>query len=154
MSGEVVHARVSAVKEIANGIATYGRSLNAAVTSARADLNATGAEFQAAVAGSQRGLAAAERRTDAASDALACCRERCEPLQQELAEAKVAQDEARRRHERNRQAQAEFDRVASELISSMGATRIAAETMVPKARQHVQEYAETLTNYLRSRARR
>jgi hypothetical protein len=36
----------------------------------------------------------------------------------------------------------------------MGATRIAAETMVPKARQHVQEYAETLTNYLRSRARR
>ena len=150
MSGDVIHARVSAVREIAHGLASYGRSLTAALASARADLNGAGAQFQSAVADSQRRLAAAERRTAAAAAALARCRERCEPLQRELAEATVAQDEARRRHARNRQAQAQFDRIAAELISSMGTARTAAETMVPSARQHIQEYAEVLTGYLKT----
>jgi len=150
MSGDVIHARVSAVKEIAHGVASYGRSLTAALASARADLNGAAAEFQAAVADSQRRVAAADRRTEAPAAALARCREGCEPLQRQLAEAKVAQDEARRRHERNRQAQAQFDRAAAELISSMGTARTAAEGMVPSARQHIQDYAEILTSYLKT----
>ena len=150
MSSGLIKARVSAVQEVAHGISSYGRSLTAALASARADLNRTGAEFQSALANSQRKLQAAERRTEMAQAELARCREGCEPLQRALAECRVAQDLAKRDHERNLQAQARFDRAAAELLSSMRTVQTSAETIVPTARQHVQEYAEKLAAYLKT----
>lgn len=150
MGDEAIHARVSAVKEIGHGVASYGRSLTATLSTARAGLNRAGAEFQTAVADSQRRLTAAQRRTEMAAAALARCRKGCEPLQREVAEVRVAEDEARRRHQRNRQAQAKFDRVAAELHTSMRTVQAAAETTVPSGRQHIQEYAEILTGYLKT----
>ena len=149
MSGELVHARVSAVKEISHGVASYGRSLTAVITSAHTDLNRAAAGFQVAVAHSQRQLDAAEQRTEAARAALERCIENCAPLEQELAAATVARNLAQDRHAKNLAAHAEFNRVASEILSSMRRVQTSAEAIVPVGRQHIQEYAEILTDYLK-----
>lgn len=150
MSGDVIHARVSAVKEIGHGVASYGTALSGALASARADLNRAAAEFQLVIADSQRRVSAAEHGTEMAAAALARCRERCEPLQRDLAEAKVAQQEAKRRHERNRHAQTSFERISAELYSSMRTVQTDAEKLVPAGRQRIEEYAEILTSYLKT----
>src|SRR3954469_11102317 len=101
MSGEAINARVNAVNELNHGVATYAKSLAAALSSARRDINRAGAEFQLVLADSRQKLRAAQRRTEMATAALAACREGCAPLEHELAAARVAQNEAERRLERN-----------------------------------------------------
>lgn len=150
MENDAIRARVSAVKRMAHGVASYGRSQDAACTSARGDLNRAAAEFQSAVADSQRRLNAAHHRTDMAAADLAGCRENCEPLRRQLAEAQVAEQEAARRHQASQRALARFERASAELRSSMGIAQAAAQQLVPAARAHIQEYAEILTDYLRT----
>lgn len=150
MSGNEVHARVTAVTEIGHGLASYGKGFAAVLASARRDVNRCQAEFQLAVADSQRHYRAAERRTGMAAAALAQCSEGCGALERDLAEARVAEQEAQRGVERTRQAQARFDRAAAELYSSMRTIEATANEAVASGRKFVQEYAETLTDYLKT----
>jgi len=148
MDNDAIRARVSAVREMAHAVTSYGRSLNAALTSARADLNRAGAEFQTAVADSQRHLNAAHRRREMAAAELGRCRENCEPLRRQLAEAQVAEQEAARGHQANQRAVSRFDQVSAELLSAIRTAEATAEDLIPAARAHIQEYAEILTDYL------
>lgn len=150
MENDAIRARVGAVKEMAHAVASYGRSLNAAVSSAKADLNRAAAEFQTAVADSQRKLSAARRRREMAATELDRCRENCEPLRRQLAEAQVAEQEAARQHQDNQRALSRFDQLSAELLSSVRTAETHAESLIPGARAHIQEYAEILTDYLRT----
>ena len=78
------------------------------------------------------------------------CRENCEPLRRQLAEAQVAEQEAARRHQGNQRALSRFDQVSAELLSSMRTAEATAEDLIPAGRAHIQEYAEILTDYLRT----
>lgn len=149
MPTELVRARVSAIAELGHGVASYGKSLAAALASARADINRAQSEFQDGVADSGRGLRLAERQTEIARAQLAACLEGCEGIRRALAHCLAAQGSAKRRHERNLQAQARFERAAADLHSSMRSVEGSAETIVPTARRHIQEYAQTLTAYLK-----
>jgi chromosome segregation ATPase len=150
MSSEAIHARVSAVNELNHGLATYAKSLAAALSSARGDVNRAGGELQLVVADSQQKLRAAQRRTEMAAAALAACSEGCASLAQELAAARVAQQDAERRLERNRQAQARFERAWNELRPTMVAVEASAAEIVPAGRKYIREYAEILTDYLKT----
>jgi chromosome segregation ATPase len=150
MADDLIHARVSAVKEIEHGLTSYGKSLNAALASARTDVNRAQAEFQLAVVDSQRRLLAAERRTEMAAADLARCREGCEALEQALARARVEQQEAKRRADGNRQAQARFERASTDLYSTLRTIETSANELVPAGRKFVKEYAEMLTEYLKT----
>lgn len=150
MQNDAIRARVGEVKEMAHAVASYGRSLDAALSSARADLNRAAAQFQAGVADSQRKLGAARRRREMAAAELDRCRENCEPLRRQLAEAQVAEQEAARQHESNQRALSRFHQVSAELLSSMRTAETNAEALIPAARAHLQEYAEILTDYLRT----
>lgn len=150
MAEDLIHARVSAVKEIGHGLASYGKSVGAALSSARTDVNRAQAEFQLAVADGQRRLLAAERRTEMAAAELARCRDGCGALEKDLATARVAEQEAQRRVVRNRQAQARFERASTDLYSTLRTIEQSANEMVPAGRKFVQEYAEMLTAYLKT----
>ena len=150
MTDEVVRARVSAVKEIGNGLGSYGKSLNAALASARADLNRAGADFQLAVADSQRALLAAERRAEMARAELARCQEGCADLERQHAAARVAQQTAEKRHETNKKAQARFDRTAADLASTLRTIETSANELVPGGRKFIVDYAEILSSYLKT----
>lgn len=150
MADGLVHARVGAVNEIGHGLASYGKATAAALSSARTDLNRAQAEFQLAVADSQRQLRAAERRTEMAAAALARCREGCGGLAQALARAQAEQQAAQRRHERKCQAQARFERAAADLSSTLRTIEASAGELLPAGRAFVQEYAQMLTEYLKT----
>ena len=148
MSDDVVKARVKAVEVVNSSLGSYGRAVAAALASARGDLNRAQAEFQLALVESQRVLRTAQNRVAMAAAALARCRENCGELERELAQARVVEQEAVRRLERNRQAEARFSRAVSELYSSIRTVEAAANDSVPAGRRFVREYAETLTKYL------
>lgn len=150
MSPDPVNARVSAVKLLGHGVASYGKALDAALASARADANAAQAEFQIAVATSQRKLADSQRRLEMARAELARCTEGCETLERAVAEAQVMTSMAKRDHEGNQQAQARCEQVVGDLLSSIRVAAASAEEKVPAASQHIREYAQTLSNYLRT----
>jgi chromosome segregation ATPase len=145
-----VHARVSAVKEIHHGLASYDRAFATALSSARADVNRAHAEMQLVVADSQRQLLAAERRTAMAQAELARCQEGCGALEQAVARARVQQADAQRRLERNRKAQAHLERAVAELSSTIRAVEASTGELVPAGRKFVQGYAEILSEYLAS----
>jgi hypothetical protein len=143
-----VQARVQAVKDLAHGLATYERALGAAVASARSDINRAGAEFQVAVADSYRRLNAATHRVEGLRMDLARCERGCEGIASALGRAEVERQECERRVARNRQAEAQFHRTASELLSSLSAVRSAADATIPAGREAIRDYAEILTDYL------
>ena len=143
-----VQARIKAVKDLAHGLATYERALDTAVASARSDLNRASAEFQVAVADSYRRLNAATHRVEGLRLELARCRAGCEGIASALARAELERQDCERRLAGNRQAEARFERAASELQSSLGAVRSAADGTIPAGREAIRDYAEILTDYL------
>jgi chromosome segregation ATPase len=147
---EAVRARVGAVRELGNGLGTYAKSLTTAVASARADLNRAGAEFQLAVADSQRALLAAERRAEMARMELARCQEGCGDLERQYAAARAAVQMAQKRHETSKKAQARFDRAAADLASVLRTTETSANELIPGGRKFIVDYGEILSSYLKT----
>jgi hypothetical protein len=149
MSDGLVRARMRAVVEVNHGLSAYGRAVDQACGSARSDLTATAAQFQAAVADRQRLLAQATQRREMIAAALRQCRENCEPIAQDLARAQVIEQDAQGAFARSKQAQARFERIANELRSSLQTFEQSVTQLVPAGRSFVGDYAESLEAYLR-----
>lgn len=149
--GDEVDVRVRAVNELNHGVRSYGRSVEQAVASARSDLNATGAEFQAAVANTDRRRIAARHRVDSAADELDGCREGCEPLVRALAEARAGLQLAENDHSKNLAGQRQFEQIARDTLGDLSASSSRAEQVVSRGTARLREYAEILDEYLRKK---
>jgi hypothetical protein len=145
-----VHARVAAVRALADGLTTYQRAFEAAIASARSDLARAQAELQASTALSQTAFDRAAREEQARRAEL----DRSERgpdrdgLAQVHARAVVARDEAARRWERHKQALAKVERAGADLLSTLRAVEASSSQAIPRGRAHVQKYAAILEQYL------
>jgi hypothetical protein len=145
----LIHARVSAVQSIEHGLASYGRSTAQVVASARADLTKVVLEVQTARVASERRHNDAVRKREGAAAAAASCQENCGPLREALARAMVVEQEAQRDRDRHRQAEDQIQRLASELLSSLGTFEQSVLELVPRGRAFTADYARSLSDYLR-----
>jgi chromosome segregation ATPase len=148
LSGEV-RARLQAVKDIGHGVDAYGRAVARTVAGAQSDLTAAAAEFQVALATTQRRLSDATRRCEAAAADLAACQEGCGPLQQALAQARFAEDRARDEHDHNRQACAQLEELTTRLRMSLRQSATEIEQKVPPARRQIASYGQAIADALR-----
>ena len=150
MAGDVIHARVMAVRDLSHGVAAYGRGVETALQAARSALNNTSTHFETAVVRSEQRWRVAQRATAQARAALAACVEGCGGLAAAVARCQAAEVAAQRTHDRNRRARERFDRAASELLSSMRAVEASTTARATPARRDIQMYAETLSAYLQT----
>lgn len=150
MAGEV-DVRVRAVNELNHGVRSYGRSVEQVVASARSELNATGAEFQAAVANTDRRRIAARHRVDSAVAELDGCREGCEPLVRAVAEARAGLQLAENDHSKNLAAQSQFEQIARDTLGELATSSARAEQVVARGTARLREFAEILAEYLRKK---
>lgn len=144
-----VEARVAAVRALADGLTTYQRHFEAALASARSDLNRAQADFQVSTARSQTAFENAAREAEARRLELDRCRENCEGLARAYRQAVVVRDECRRRWEKHKQAAAKVERAAADLLSTMRTIESSSGQAVPRGRKHIEEYSVILNQYLR-----
>jgi|GEM_PF-5010165 len=143
-----VEARVAAVKTLAAGLTTYERGFEAALASARSDINRAQAEFQQATARCQTAFDRAAREAEARKAELDRCRENCDGLARAYSRAVVLRDECKRRWEKHRQALAKVEASAGDLLSTMRTVEASSGQAIPRGRGHIQEYARILEGYL------
>ena len=143
-----VHARVSAVRTLADGLTTYQRGFEAALSSARSGVTRAQADLQVATARSQAEFDRAAREAQARKAELEQCRENCQAAAQAHARTVVARDQAQRRWERHKQALARVERAAAELRSTLRAIEASSGQAIPRGRSHIQQYAAILEQYL------
>jgi hypothetical protein len=143
-----VEARVAAVRMVSDGLTTYERGFEAAVASARSDLNRAQAEFQQATARSQTAFDRAAREAEARKLELDRCQANCDELARAHALAVVVRDQARSGWEKHKQALAKIERGAGELLSTMRAIQASSSQAIPRGRKHIQEYGNILEQYL------
>ena len=149
MSDEL-RARTGAVKDLAHGVAAFGRGTDQAVSTARSELNRIGAEFQAALVRSQQKLTQAERALEQAIAALRQCRENCEPLQNAVAKCTRARDAAKRVHDQNRKAEQAFQQASRNLLSTLATSQQTIGENTKAIHGSVLAYAQELSSYLAS----
>jgi len=148
--GDETNTRVAAVMGLANAVGSYGRAVDAVVTSTKQTLGRADGEFSMAVARSQAELMSAQQHLAAAQRSLAACRENCGGLQANVARAQHLSDAARLKLDRNTRAAQRFQRAATELRAALRDADAAVLQRVQPARQSLGEHANQLTGYLRS----
>jgi len=147
-----VEATVADVRTLGDGLTTYERAFEAALASARSDLNRAQAEFQQRTARKQTEFERAARAADARKEELDRCEKNCGELERAYAKAIVLRDEAKRRWEKHKQALAKVESSAAELLSTISTIKGSSGQAIPRGRRQIQQYAATLDQYLKREA--
>ena len=150
--GSPVDARVSAVRTLAHGLTTYERGLQSAIASARSDLNRACADMELRTAQAQTAFDRAAREAEARQAELDRCAENCSRLAHACRQAIIVRDECKRRWEKHKRALPLVQRAAADLLAIIRTIEARSADTIPRGRQHIQDYATILEDYLRRTA--